>query len=269
MSVDPLIGHPESTQGINPYSYVENNPLNRTDPTGEVMDQCMENGICGSVTIDGIGTISASAHQQNPSSENQKQPTSGTGGAGQDQDPTGQDPQKTVDHTKITQQQKTEAGGNKITKQQRTLAGTIYNETGSLRPQNGKDGKPDADSAESLSNAREAIGKVVLNREAAGKTGGAAPSDVSKEGKATPQYADSLAAAKKAIAAGGSETGPQHYYMRSGGLTTAEGKVTAGDQPSWAKGVVPTTSYGPFRNPVMTGDVAAGNDIYIDIYNVP
>ncbi|MGH9772532.1 MAG: RHS repeat-associated core domain-containing protein, partial [Candidatus Acidiferrales bacterium] len=35
LSVDPLIGHPESTQGINPYSYVENNPLNRVDPTGE------------------------------------------------------------------------------------------------------------------------------------------------------------------------------------------------------------------------------------------
>ncbi|MGH2447263.1 MAG: RHS repeat-associated core domain-containing protein, partial [Chloroflexota bacterium] len=63
LSVDPLIGHPESTQGFNPYSSVENNPLNRTDPTGEVMDQCMANGICGSVTIDGIGTISAGGRQ--------------------------------------------------------------------------------------------------------------------------------------------------------------------------------------------------------------
>ncbi|MGH7239688.1 MAG: RHS repeat-associated core domain-containing protein, partial [Candidatus Saccharimonadales bacterium] len=35
LSVDPLIAHPESTQGINPYSYVENNPLNATDPTGK------------------------------------------------------------------------------------------------------------------------------------------------------------------------------------------------------------------------------------------
>jgi RHS repeat-associated protein len=35
LSVDPLIAHPGSTQSINPYSYVENNPLNKTDPTGE------------------------------------------------------------------------------------------------------------------------------------------------------------------------------------------------------------------------------------------
>ncbi len=35
LSTDPLIGHPGSTQSINPYSYVENNPLNKTDPTGE------------------------------------------------------------------------------------------------------------------------------------------------------------------------------------------------------------------------------------------
>jgi len=40
LSVDPLIAHPGSTQSINPYSYVENNPLNKTDPTGEVIDNC-------------------------------------------------------------------------------------------------------------------------------------------------------------------------------------------------------------------------------------
>ncbi|MGH2509343.1 MAG: RHS repeat-associated core domain-containing protein, partial [Ktedonobacteraceae bacterium] len=51
LSVDPLIGHPESTQGINPYSYVENNPLNKTDPTGETLcpPRCSSNldGIMG------------------------------------------------------------------------------------------------------------------------------------------------------------------------------------------------------------------------------
>jgi RHS repeat-associated protein len=41
LSVDPLIAHPGSTQSINPYSYVENNPLNKTDPTGEA-DQCAD-----------------------------------------------------------------------------------------------------------------------------------------------------------------------------------------------------------------------------------
>ncbi len=39
LSTDPLIAHPGSTQSINPYSYVENNPLNKTDPTGEA-DVC-------------------------------------------------------------------------------------------------------------------------------------------------------------------------------------------------------------------------------------
>ncbi|MGH7238805.1 MAG: RHS repeat-associated core domain-containing protein, partial [Candidatus Saccharimonadales bacterium] len=52
LSVDPLIGHPESTQGINPYSYVANNPLNATDPTGQeevsgnacTMERCHNGG---------------------------------------------------------------------------------------------------------------------------------------------------------------------------------------------------------------------------------
>ncbi|MCK7632305.1 hypothetical protein M0D73_21070 [Shewanella putrefaciens] len=34
MSVDPFIQSPTSTQGVNPYSYIMNNPLAGTDPTG-------------------------------------------------------------------------------------------------------------------------------------------------------------------------------------------------------------------------------------------
>ena len=92
---------------------------------------------------------------------------------------------------------------------------------------------------------------------------------VSKAGKQTSQYKESVAAAKAAIAIGGSKTGPQHYYIRSGGLKIVNGKVVVGDQPAWAKGVIPSSSFGPFQNPVQTGDVSAGNDVYIDIYNVP
>ncbi|MDC2889341.1 hypothetical protein PN838_11795 [Psychrosphaera sp. G1-22] len=34
MSVDPFIQSPTSTQSVNPYSYIMNNPLSGTDPTG-------------------------------------------------------------------------------------------------------------------------------------------------------------------------------------------------------------------------------------------
>jgi len=47
LSVDPLIAHPGSTQSINPYSYVENNPLNKTDPTGEASAGCTGLLACG------------------------------------------------------------------------------------------------------------------------------------------------------------------------------------------------------------------------------
>ncbi|WP_194165961.1 SpvB/TcaC N-terminal domain-containing protein [Shewanella sp. YLB-07] len=41
MSVDPLIQSPTSTQSVNPYSYIMNNPLAGTDPTGYASDDVM------------------------------------------------------------------------------------------------------------------------------------------------------------------------------------------------------------------------------------
>ena len=34
MSVDPVIQSPTNTQSVNPYSYIMNNPMSGTDPTG-------------------------------------------------------------------------------------------------------------------------------------------------------------------------------------------------------------------------------------------
>ncbi len=45
MSVDPFIQAPTSTQSINPYSYIMNNPLAGTDPTG-YMGKCDQNPTC-------------------------------------------------------------------------------------------------------------------------------------------------------------------------------------------------------------------------------
>jgi hypothetical protein len=39
MSVDPLIQSPTSTQSVNPYSYIMNNPLAGTDPTGYAAEE--------------------------------------------------------------------------------------------------------------------------------------------------------------------------------------------------------------------------------------
>jgi len=44
LSVDPVFGHPENSQSLNPYSYVLNNPLSMTDPTG--YDGCMAGDLC-------------------------------------------------------------------------------------------------------------------------------------------------------------------------------------------------------------------------------
>jgi len=64
LSTDPLISHPGSTQSINPYSYVDNNPLNKTDPTGQAAMPGCEMANCvvtKSVIIPGVGSIGAGA----------------------------------------------------------------------------------------------------------------------------------------------------------------------------------------------------------------
>lgn len=51
MSVDPVIQAPTNTQSINPYSYIMNNPLAGTDPTGYTGQCPSEGGECPTVTV--------------------------------------------------------------------------------------------------------------------------------------------------------------------------------------------------------------------------
>ncbi|MBS0598876.1 MAG: VCBS repeat-containing protein [Proteobacteria bacterium] len=56
LSVDPFIQFPLNSQSLNPYSYILNNPLAGTDPTGYASDDVVQ----GQCTIEGSTCVSAS-----------------------------------------------------------------------------------------------------------------------------------------------------------------------------------------------------------------
>ncbi|TGE76344.1 hypothetical protein C7Y70_19440 [Pseudoalteromonas sp. KS88] len=58
MSVDPVIQSPTNSQSINPYSYIMNNPLSGTDPTGYTAE-CNGSGVCdiGNIKMDDVENV--------------------------------------------------------------------------------------------------------------------------------------------------------------------------------------------------------------------
>src|SRR5438445_212469 len=72
LNVDPIIGNPANSQSLNPYSYIGNNPLSGTDPTGyeAVIDSCTAatgSHICGVSTAAGNSTVSGHETTTDPS----------------------------------------------------------------------------------------------------------------------------------------------------------------------------------------------------------
>ena len=70
LSVDPVIQADGNSQGINPYSYIMNNPLAGTDPTGyeiEIIITCGGNNPCGPQNEDSSGGTSSTRNRDGDS----------------------------------------------------------------------------------------------------------------------------------------------------------------------------------------------------------
>ncbi len=82
LSVDPFIQFPENSQNLNPYSYIMNNPMSGTDPTGYRISGVRGSGIGSrfttSLCITGLGCIGAGgggqANQDNGAQNSQLSP---------------------------------------------------------------------------------------------------------------------------------------------------------------------------------------------------
>jgi hypothetical protein len=61
LSVDPVVQFPDNSQSLNPYTYVLNNPLAGTDPTGYEM-KCSEGESCSTSVIAGTAATLTGSH---------------------------------------------------------------------------------------------------------------------------------------------------------------------------------------------------------------
>ncbi len=142
------------------------------------------------------------------------------------------------------------------------LTTAIHNEAGGARPSS--DQGPG--SAANLADSRALMAQGALNRRAANRAGGIAPTSLTRTEQvavlrnpvARAQYEDARRAAQTALRTGGNPQGPMHFLLAEEGLAP-------GNRPTWARGT-PVQRFGPFLNPAGGGDVRRGTRFYVEIH---
>jgi RHS repeat-associated protein len=81
LNVDPIIGNPMNSQSLNPYSYIGNNPLSGTDPTGYESEAADTRSICFA-SLSGCGAVSNTDSVAALTASSQGADRPGTGGSG-------------------------------------------------------------------------------------------------------------------------------------------------------------------------------------------
>ncbi len=296
MSVDPVIQSPGNSQSMNPYSYIMNNPLAGTDPTGYeyVRDMCSRitlggrNG-CGGSPGDKTSDNNDSKQEETPVvtviTDNARIESSGNFdkikkeednindvGAEKDKHRNGDSstnknhrpPGVTgepdfVDANGVPHYITTpESGG--VRRDNLDGAETVYGETSSLYPQTDKKGSNPYNSknwnSDSYDELQAARTAISVISERNNHT-------QKKDGSSATNPIEKRAWDDSVDAANNAEnfslpTSTRHFFIRQ--------KDIGRQKPWWAGNKKPYKSYGPFIN-VGGGDVPRGNQTYIDIYD--
>jgi RHS repeat-associated protein len=140
-------------------------------------------------------------------------------------------------------------------KSQKQVAGTIYNETSSLRP-SAKNGQG---SAQDLHSARVGIAQVLEVNRSKEKVAPSTVNDNLNNRDAAAAWKDSLAAASEATTSANGTNGATHFYLNAG----------QENKPSWYTQGEIEESFGPFTVANDTREFQAGEQVDIEIIVSP